>query len=144
MITLNWNYRLAWFLVLTFMIIHHMLLSALISILKLHSHTTVWPPVLDAIVKRELKVHTRNFNTSFQLRSLFFEYESVLQHHGLEWLAEENQKVCAHHMHCAVRPVKLRPRLKLDLAFSKHELKKYFLDFPTRPKNIGSPSACLC
>lgn len=71
------------------------------------------------------------------MESLFIDYHTLLRQHGLSWLVTKNQKVVVQHVLGAIKPSKLRQRLKSDLVFSKHALKNDFNAFFEHARKIS-------
>lgn len=56
--------------------------------------------------------------------SLFVDYTALVKRHGAPWILDTNDKVAVKHVLSAVRPISLRTRIKSDLEFTKHKLRK--------------------
>lgn len=90
------------------------------------SRNTVTLSELNAIVNRDLHMDMRNPDASLRMKHLFIDYQTILQNQGIAWLLEENPKVAMPRVFSVVKPAKLCLRLKSDLAFSQHRLRKEF------------------
>lgn len=76
---------------------------------------------LDPNVKRNLHMYMKNPNASMRMRSLFDDYQALLQDHELAWLLGQNPKEAVQHALSAIKPAKLRSRLKSDTPISRRE-----------------------
>ena len=95
------------------------------------SKTTITVEDLDDVVDKELSMNMSNRNARSRMQSLFVDYHSLLDRHGLTWIIEENQKLAVAHVLSAIRPVTLRERLTSDLSFSHQAVSYTHLTLPT-------------
>ncbi len=64
-----------------------------------------------------------------RITTLLCDYITLLRKHGLSWILSDSQKVSVYHVLSAIRPYTLQNRLRDDLDFSHHHLKKDFKGF---------------
>ena len=93
------------------------------------SKETITLSSLDALVKRQLRMNTKDPSAESRMQSLFISYRSLLRQNGLLWVLESSQKIAVQHVLSAIRPKSLCARLSDDLEFSQHHLRKDFKGF---------------
>lgn len=81
---------------------------------------------LDEALKAELSTNMKNSNATAYMQDLFSSYITILSRYGLRWIITEYEKVAVQHAISTVWPILLKNRLKSDLFFSYHPLKKDF------------------
>lgn len=81
---------------------------------------------LDDIVGKEHRINMKDTHANTQMENFFDYYHSLIFRHGLKWNLSENQNVALSNVLSNIRTIALQDRLRSDLNFSHHKLRKNF------------------
>lgn len=85
--------------------------------------------MFDGLFRSKRRMNMREKSAALRLQYLFSSYDALLEEGGLLWVLNSNQKVAVGHVLSAIKPETLQLRLRDDLEFSKHSLRKDFRGF---------------